>query len=246
VNAVGDPVRAERIGVVILFPPREKFFKVRCGVPRRMAEGLGIARARRILRTGWVLVPMILGAAGVVGTAKSQTKPTILLLPMVVHSSESPGYLRRGLSDMLMARFQQADQFVLIQVEDPAMATTQAAEAIEAGRNVGADFVLFGSFTRFGEGASLDMHAASTRPSGEEDSLREIFVHSGQIGEVIPDLADLVGKVTRFAIDDFSPVSPGENEKDSPAPGSRADLLQRVRALERAVDSLQKKGEEAQ
>jgi len=187
---------------------------------------------------------LLSGAIGFVGIAQGQTKPSILLLPMVVHSSESPGYLRGGLSDMLMARFQQSDQFVLIQIEDPAMATTQAAEAIEAGRSVGADFVLFGSFTRFGEGASLDMHAASTSPSGEGESLREIFVHSGQIGEVIPDLSDLVGKVTRFAIDDFSPASPGANPEDPPAPGSRADLLRRVEALERAVDSLQNSNSE--
>ena len=239
-------MRAERIGVLILFPPRENFHNARCGVPRPRREGWDAVRVRRLLRTGLVLAPLILAATGLAGMAQSQTKPSILLLPMVVHSSESPEYLRGGLSDMLMARFQQADQFVLIQIEDPAMATTQAEEAIEAGRTVGADFVLFGSFTRFGEGASLDMHAASTSPSGEEDSLREIFVHSGEIGEVIPDLADLVGKVTRFAIDDFSPVSPDEDQKGSPVPDSRADLLQRVRALERAVDSLQKNGDPVQ
>ena len=141
---------------------------------------------------------------------------------------------------MLMARFQQADQFVLIQVEDPAMATTQLDEAVEAGRAVGADFVLFGSFTRFGEGASLDMHAASTSPKSEEESLREIFVHSGQIGEVIPDLEGLVGKVTRFAIDDFSPAAPGEDEASPPAPGTRADLLLRVQSLERSLEELRK------
>lgn len=139
---------------------------------------------------------------------------------------------------MLMARFQQADQFVLIQVEDPAMATTQLDQAVEAGRAVGADFVLFGSFTRFGEGASLDMHAASTSPKSEEESLREIFVHSGEIGDVIPDLEGLVGKVTRFAIDDFSPDEPGEDAASPPAPGTRADLLLRVQSLERAVEEL--------
>ena len=141
---------------------------------------------------------------------------------------------------MLMARFQQADQFVLIQVEDPAMATTQLDQAVEAGRAADADFVLFGSFTRFGEGASLDMHAASTSPKSEGENLREIFVHSGQIGEVIPDLEGLVGKVTRFAIEDFSPAASGEDAAPPPVPGSRADLLLRVQSLEQAVEQLKK------
>ena len=143
---------------------------------------------------------------------------------------------------MLMARFQQAGQFVLIQSEDPALATTQLDTAIEAGRAVGADFVLFGSFTRFGEGASLDMHAASTSPATEGGSIREIFVHSGEIGEVIPDLQGLVGKVTQFAIEDFSPATAGEDAMSPPVPGSRADLLLRLQRLERQFEALEKPG----
>jgi hypothetical protein len=143
---------------------------------------------------------------------------------------------------MMMARFQQAGQFDLIEIEDPAMATTELREAVEAGRSVGADFVLFGSFTRFGEGASLDMHAASTSAEGEEGALREIFVHSGRIGEVIPDLDDLVGKVARFAIEDFSPRS---SSADTPSNGERlaerAELEERVRKLEESVEALQRK-----
>lgn len=208
--------------------------------PDRETSRREAARTNRIAWVCRVLVPVWLAVLGIPQVAWSQQKPSILLLPMVVHSSESPGYLRRGLSDMLMARFQQADQFVLIQVEDPAMATTQLDQAVEAGRAVGADFVLFGSFTRFGEGASLDMHAASTSPKSEEASLREIFVHSGEIGDVIPDLEGLVGKVTRFAIDDFSPAEPGEDAASPPAPGTRADLLLRVQSLERAVEQLKK------
>jgi len=142
---------------------------------------------------------------------------------------------------MMMARFQQAGQFELIEIEDPAMATTDLAQAVEAGRNVGADFVLFGSFTRFGEGASLDMHAASTSSEGDEGALREIFVHSGQIGQVIPDLDDLVGKVARFARDDFSPgaSAPGEPSGDDPSNG-RTKLEERVRKLEESVEALRR------
>jgi len=175
------------------------------------------------------------------GVSVSQERPTILLLPVVVHSSESPGYLRRGISDMLMARFHQSADFELIQIEDPAKATTDFDEAVEAGRAAGADFVLFGSFTRFGEGASLDMHAASTETAGDEENLREIFVHSGAIGEVIPDLDDLVGKVARFAVEDYEPGGTAGASAAAPEPATRAELTLRVQSLEAAVKALQQK-----
>lgn len=184
---------------------------------------------------------LVLACLSLPGVAEGQEKPRILLLPVVVHSAESPGYLRRGLSDMLMARFQQGDQFELIEVEDPELATTSLEEAVEAARDRGADFVLFGSFTRFGEGASLDMHAAATAEVSEDSGLREIFVHSGQIGEVIPDLDDLVGKVTRFAIDDFVPAaasSDGPGASSARPPVSVAELQRRVEKLEQRLEAL--------
>ena len=212
------------------------------------------SRARRVSRcvlirvlprvaAPFIVLALLGGMAAFPGALMAEERPSILLLPVVVHSSESPGYLRNGLSDMLMARFQQADQFELMEANDPALATTDLDEATEAARNRGADFVLFGSFTRFGEGASLDMHAASASPASPGSRLREIFVHSGQIGEVIPDLDDLVGKVTRFAIEDFVPGAAGANAQDSvPAPGSRADLRLRIKKLEQAVKDLQSEG----
>lgn len=213
------------------------FFK-----PLAFSRGaLSVCRGLRSGLLGLVVLAVLPGSVLHAEEGGAGAKPSILILPVVVHSSESPGYLRRGLSDMMMARFQQAGQFELVEIEDPAMATTDLAKAVEAGRNVGADFVLFGSFTRFGEGASLDMHAASTSSDGDEGALREIFVHSGQIGEVIPDLDDLVGKVARFAIQDFSPDvsdpgSPGGDE----SPSGRAKLEERVRQLEESVEALRR------
>ena len=100
---------------------------------------------------------------------------------------------------------------------------------------------LFGALTRVGEGASLDMHPATTSSSGVEGELREIFVHSGQIGEVIPDLDDLVGKVARFAIEDFSPgPSIAGDQGGEVSAARRARLEERVRALEESVEALQR------
>lgn len=200
------------------------------------------AAARRL---GWWTAGCALAAALLAAPAAAQTaeKPTLLLLPIVVHSSESPDYLRAGLADMLASRFIQAGNFEIIRIDDPRKATTRLTDALDFAREEDADFVLFGSFTRFGEGASLDMQAAGTEEGEEGETLREIFVHSGSIGQVIPDLTDLVGKVTRFAIPDYIPV-PAAAVEGAPgvAPARRdelSELRRRIAALEQAVRSLE-------
>jgi len=201
------------------------------------ARGFTLGAASRALT-----LSIVLALVWSVAAIAQEGKPSIALLPAVVHSSENPEYLRQGLSDMLSSRFTQADDFVVIGIEDPRKATTRLDKALEVGREAGADFVLFGSFTRFGAGASLDMQAARTAEGVEGETLREIFVHSGSMGEVIPDLVDLVGKVTRFAIADYVPTSP-----DTPVTGggraasqaSVEELQKRIAALEAALTALQ-------
>ncbi len=165
---------------------------------------------------------------------------TLAILPIVVHSADDPTYLRNGLADMLASRIDQAGGFEVIRVDEVEKGTTRLPEAIETAKDLGADFVLFGSFTRFGTGASLDMQCSSTNPDFEADPLREIFVHSGSIGEVIPDLDDLVGKVGRFAIPGFGD---GPDVASAPPDGAPADaeasLEARVRALEKTVAELE-------
>ena len=97
------------------------------------------------------------------GSAAAQDGVRIAVLPIVVHSSEDPEYLRAGLADMLASRLEQSRAFDVVRIEDAKKATTSLSQALESGRSVNADFVLFGSFTRFGQGASLDMHCAATR-----------------------------------------------------------------------------------
>ena len=166
----------------------------------------------------------------------------LALLPMVVHSNERADYLRQGLSDMLTARFTRENVVDVIPVDDERKATIDLDTALETARDLGADFVVFGSFTRFGQGASLDVQTAAIAEGPDGDTLREIFVHSGSIGEVIPDLDDLVGKVTRFAIGEYVPVGfgPGINAAEAgPAGPSRADLLRRIEALEGQMQAVQ-------
>lgn len=187
------------------------------------------------------IVAVVCGAASPSSAAATETI-RVALLPMVVHSAERPEYLREGLSDMLSSRLEQVDGIELVRVEESDQATSRLSKALKYGRKEEVDFVLFGSFTRFGQGASLDIQCASTREDDTRAPLREIFVHSGSIGDVIPDLDDLVGKVARF-IDtgvpagqvaaDSNPSAGGESEN------SVDELRDRVQALEDALAKLQ-------
>ena len=172
--------------------------------------------------------------------------PRLLLLPVVVHSAEDPDYLRSGLSDMLASRFARIGALELVRGEIEGRGTTDPEAALELARKKGADYVLYGSFTRFGQGASLDVQCAPVNPAPDgrtQEPLREIFVHSGSIGEIIPDLDELAGKVSRFArgeaVASGVPASPGN--AGGAGFGASAQVLQltdRVEALEAMLSEL--------
>jgi TolB-like protein len=168
--------------------------------------------------------------------ATAAAAPKLLLLPFIVHSAEDPAYLRDGLADMLTARLARIGAIELVALEPKVQGTTQLARAREIARSHGADYVLFGSFTRFGQGASLDVQCASTSPGGPREPLREIFVHSGSIGDIIPDLDDLAGKVSRFAHGEaIVAASPASAPGVAVSMRDYQALLGRVSALEKSL-----------
>jgi TolB-like protein len=164
----------------------------------------------------------------------------ITLLPMVVHSAESPEYVRAGLADMLASRLERVPDFEVSRVEDPSKATTNLTKALRIGRDKGASFVVFGSFTRFGTGASLDITCTAINESDSDDPLRDIFIHSGTLGDVIPDLDDLVGKVARFVIDGYVEERGGTAAAVAGLPTTReiGELKARIGSLEQSLQAL--------
>lgn len=185
----------------------------------------------------------VLAALAIIGAPRparaAEPTPKLLLLPVVVHSAEDPTYLREGLSDMLTARLARLGAIQLVAPDPNTQGTTQIGRAREAARRLGADYVLFGSFTRFGQGASLDVQCASADPAGRPEPLREIFVHSGSIGDIIPDLDELAGKVSRFARGEaVSPSTPGAAPTVAVSVRDYQALLARVGALEKSLSDL--------
>ncbi|MBW2495532.1 MAG: hypothetical protein JRE43_12325, partial [Deltaproteobacteria bacterium] len=106
----------------------------------------------------------------------------VAMFPVAVNSSlPDTGHLSAGLGDMIAARLEQSGQIVVTRLD---AAISNRDEAIAAGKEAGADYVLFGSYTQFGDGASLDLRCAPV-VGGEADEPRRVFVQAGSASEII-------------------------------------------------------------
>jgi TolB-like protein len=189
---------------------------------------------------GALLVALCFGPA--LGAAAAPLR--VAVLPVVVHSaSGDTEYLSAGLAEMLSARLEQAGGIEVVSLDGDARATTKLKVALEAARSVDAQFVVFGSFTQFGDGASLDLRAAMVDEAGSDDApeARAIFVQSGTLGAIIPRLDDVAGRVVQFlrgngGVAPPPPVAAAPKQApEAPAAAAGGDLERRVEALERAV-----------
>jgi TolB-like protein len=193
-------------------------------------------RSVQFVRTA-LLVTLVIGAVSL-GQPRAAHAEIIrvAMLPVSVNSSlTETDHLSAGLADMVAARLEQNGQIVIIRLDSPA---TSREEAIAAGKKAGAEYVLFGSYTQFGDGASLDLRCARV-VGGEADEPRRVFVHAGSASEIIPKLGVLSESVARYLVGAAAPPEPlaGAEATAAREPGatSLADIEQRVEALERAI-----------
>lgn len=191
-------------------------------------RGRAFGRAQA-LSAGIALV-MLLSAA----TVSAETRKRVALLPVVIHAMEQEAYLRDGMHDMLLARLARNPEIAAIAVQGDGVATADLEAARNHGREAGAEFVVFGSFTHFGEGASLDLFCAPVADS--EAKARQVFVHAGSLGQIIPTLDGLVDRVARYVIEGTTEVADNPSAA-TPSPNSLRSLEQRIEAIEKALES---------
>jgi TolB-like protein len=184
-------------------------------------------------------------AVSMLVAASAQGGVRIALLPISVHAAgEDTGYLSTGLVEMIAARLDQYDGIAVVRPAGQDGSPEGAGAAREAARKAGAEFAVFGSFTQFGDGASLDLRCARVGAEDAEthDPARRIFIQSGTVAEIIPLLDTLAKKIARYAIGagEAAPRVAGEESAGDEAPDRAAGadyegLLRRVEALERAL-----------
>jgi outer membrane protein insertion porin family len=179
------------------------------------------------------LAVLLVFAAG----AASAERVRVALLPVVVHSSESREYLQQGLSDMLVARLGRDPRLAVIEVQEATAATNDVEAARAAARRAGGAWVVYGSFTRFGEGASLDLQVARADGDGEP---QKVFAQAATLGALIPMLDGVSERITARVLGGGDGAAPGGADASAADAGGGeiAELRRRVEALERAVDQL--------
>lgn len=195
-------------------------------------RGPSVVEARRALRRIFSSLFLSLIALAWLASnlpARADERVRVALLPVVVHTSEGRDYLQKGMTDMLVSRLGRDPRLAVVPVEDASTATTDLEAARKTALANDAEFVVFGSFTRFGEGASLDLFCASVRDTEREP--RRIYVHADTMAALIP-LLDGVADRTSFAV--LGSASPAAGvaagPEAAPAGGSTADQEQRRRA----------------
>jgi TolB-like protein len=184
------------------------------------------------LRPASLLFVLGLASGLLPGVAGAEERHTVAILPVVVHARDDQAYLREGLADMLASRLGQQPGIGVVRVNDPAKATLDPAVARAAGQALGAQWVLFGSFTRFGEGASLDVQCLPVAATGDPGP-RSIFVQSGQIADLIPQLDGVAERVAAHVL--------GREAATGAGPGGSVGRSE-LEELRRRIDVLERRG----
>lgn len=200
--------------------------------------GLGMSDRRVLLG--------LLAALGFFNPMAAEAEPIrVALLPIVVHSASGDSdYLSEGLVAMLAARLEQAGGIQVIRMPRDARSTSDPEVAVEVVSGTDADFVVFGSFTQFGSGASLDVRCGrvAADPKDGQPPARQVFIQSGDLGEIIPQLDDLAGRIALYVKNGGSTLA-ASGTGDAPPGSSLADLERRVQRLEREVREARESGE---
>lgn len=149
-------------------------------------------KIRRFTPTFCVLQVLLLVLATVPGMAASD-KPVkkVAVLPFNMHTPSQLSYLQDGIRDMFSSRLarqgqvQVFDKSVINQAVSGIKSDISSQDAMRIGKNLGADYVLFGSVTSLGQAVSIDAKMAAVSGDGEPLAL---YTQTKTLDEVIPKI----------------------------------------------------------
>lgn len=143
---------------------------------------------------------MALLLLGILSPAVHAAPKTVAVLPFTMNSPQDLTFLQNGLFSMLSSRLSDSGKVSVLDrsTVEAALAGSPAGmtqdQAREIGGRLGADYVLFGSLTHFGESVSLD--AAMVDVTGDQPALT-FFEQSDNMGDVIPLVNTFAGDINR-------------------------------------------------
>jgi TolB-like protein len=145
----------------------------------------------------WLVCFFILVAMGAPSWAKDINR--VVILPFTVHSAENIDYLRQGIGDMLISRISVNEKIdvvsresVLTAMKDSSGKELTLTDVYSVGKNLNADFVIWGTITKIGNSMSIDGKLVDI---GALKSALAIVAQCQSIDEVIPKITDLAQKM---------------------------------------------------
>ncbi len=148
----------------------------------------------QILKTGLICL-LGLGFFGSMTEVRASEPSKVALLPLTINAPDRLDYLRHGLQDIMASRLSWEGKVLVLDktLVQKALAKVSGpideARALEIGKNVGADYVIFGSLTMAGAGASIDLRVADL---GKKQAGDKFFTQTKGMDEVIPRVNDLM------------------------------------------------------
>jgi TolB-like protein len=137
-------------------------------------------------------------ASGSSPAAEQAAAKKVAVLPFQINAAQDVAYLREGILDMLASRLAWEGKVEVIEKElvKEAVAGRQAPlnedVARQVGKALGADYVLFGSLTIFGDSVSID--AKMVDLTGDKAPVT-VFAQTKGMNEVIPRINDFAQEV---------------------------------------------------
>jgi TolB-like protein len=149
----------------------------------------------------------------------AKDKNIVAVLPFTIHSAENIDYVRQGVGDMLSSRISVNEKIEVISREATLTALKETggkelalADVTALGKKLNADFVVWGSITKIGNGLSIDgklIDIASSKPAVAIVALCQ------NMDEVIPKVTDFAQKIESHILGTPSPTmgtSPASKE----------------------------------
>ncbi|MCJ7493393.1 MAG: hypothetical protein MUP68_04040, partial [Deltaproteobacteria bacterium] len=125
--------------------------------------------------------------------AERQTSPKaklphkVAILPVKIHSPENLEFMQEGLVDMISSRVELEGRVAVLEKGPVKKAYDQVSgemnleNARKLGHMLEADFVVFGSLTKLGDSASLDLKVVEVK---KEDPGSSVFVQAKKMEEI--------------------------------------------------------------
>ncbi len=167
------------------------------------------------MMTAWVLSLLTVGGAW------AQTPKTVLVLPFNIYSEKDLSFLQNGIRDMLSSRLSQEGKVQVLgrgAVDEATAATAEVDQRVAAdlGQAAGADYVVFGSLTVFGDNISTD--ARLYRVDDGKPALT--FYDTGN------DQGDVISHINRFATRVNAEVFDRKPEPETPPPPREPEVAE--------------------